>query len=205
MGDAVLKRLLFMLVILALGPPPHRAYAQSHTATNFNWAANYVVVTHRATGVRAQVDTVIMVYAFSPREHPLDAPPTVLPQGGYYILVRNLATGASHYIDFGDAIDFELDLLPGLQSATLRGTASSRRGDATKIDLRWEATGSRERRVFGPDRVGIDDVFYFSRSDFTEREALVSGSVCSPGVVITLDRVSSNARIGTTHQIEVVR
>ena len=205
MGDAVLNRLLIALAALALGPPPHRACAQGHTATDFNWAANYVIVTHHATDVRAQVDTAIMVYAFSPREHPFDAPPTVLPQGGYYILVRNLATGASHYIDFGDAIDFELDLLPGLQSATLRGTASSRRGDATKIDLRWEATGSRERRVFGPDRVGIDDVFYFSRSDFTKREALVSGSVCSPGVSITLDRVASDARIGTTHQIEVVR
>ena len=200
----MLNRPLFALAVLALGSP-RCACAQGHSATNFNWAANYVIVTHHATDVRAQVDTVIMVYAFSPRERPFDAPPTVLAQGSYYILIRNLATGASHYIDFGDAVDFELGLLPGLQSATLRGTASSRRGDATKVDLRWDATGSRERRVFGPDRIVLDDVFYFSRSDFTEREASVSGSVCSPAVTITLDRASSNARIGTTHQIEVVR
>ena len=198
------KPLRFLIPAVFVLAIPVAASAQRPIVTTFNYASNYVVVIRSTSDAQSQVDTVVFVYAFSPKVHPSDAPPTNVPEAGFSIVVYDPASSEIPYVDSGQTSDFELVMAPGLDQATLRATIPARLGGTVTVDLSWDAAGSRERRMFGPDRVQLDGFFSVGRADFVERAALVSGSVTSRAVATTFQRVS-NARLGTTHQGSVER
>ena len=197
--EPVNKPLRFLIPTVFALAIPVAASAQRTIVTTFNYAANYVVVIRTTTDVQTKVDTVVFVYAFAPRVHPFDAPPTATPSVGFSIVVANFANAEIHYLDSGTTSDFELVLSPGLLRATLRATIPTYLGETVSVDLSWDAAGSRERRMLGPYRDKLDGFFYLDRADFVERAALVSGSVSGRAVATTFQRVSY-ARLGTTHQ-----
>jgi hypothetical protein len=169
------------------------------TLTKFNFTANYVVVTRQTTDLGAHVDTTVFIFAYSPGDHPSDAPPTATSTVGLYILVRNSVTHDVLYFDTGEAATFELRMTPGLPSGTLNAVIPTRLGKMMKVDLSWIAVGSVVNIGTGPEREELDGYVVLERAHFKERPARVSGSLSGDPIAITFLDVS-DARLGFTHQ-----
>ncbi len=201
----MIKLLVLPLAVLVLSLPlPSRA--QPVTVTTFNWMGNYVGVIHHALDPQGQVDTLIVISAFSPKSRPDVGPISAsrLAEAFCSILIYNVASPWIQYQhDVGWTSDFELQMHPSLQTATLRATIPTRQGDTFHLDLSWDAAGSRERRVIGPDRQEFGGSVAFTRVDFVERSALVSGSVTSRTAAVVLQDVDSGIGLGTTHQVSL--
>ena len=188
----------FLLLTLLLTTPA-LGRAAPPTLTKYNFSADYVIVSRHTSDLAAHVDTTIMLFTYGPMSHPDNAPPTIIPNIGLYILVQNSITHDVLYFDTGEATPFELHMARGLPSATLRAAISTRSGVTTSVQLSWTGSGPIVNVQFGPLRDKLDDYVIMERADFKERPALVSGTIIGGPIAATFVDVPT-ARMGTTHQ-----